>query len=273
MVTGSEPSRRGVQVDDRPMVYVVDDDAAMCAGLETLFRSVGLRARLFSSASALLASDLGDVPGCLVVDVRLPGLGGLDLQAKLLDTGIDLPIVFMTGHGDIRMTVRAMRAGAVDFLEKPFRSQDMLDAVSRALVKHGTRREAEAATRALKAAYEGLTDRQREVMTLVTRGLMNKQIAAQLQLSEITVQQHRSQVMRKMRAKSLAASWPSPIIASMRQSASTRRSAGVPREPTHIVSALDLRRSRHAGGGGRRRTYTEVWGDHRKMHVQQPHVR
>jgi FixJ family two-component response regulator len=204
MTTGSPSSRRDAAVDERPMVYVVDDDEAIAAGLETLFRSVGLRVRLFSSASALLSSDLDGAPGCLVVDVRLPGLGGLDLQAKLIEAGIDLPIVFMTGYGDIPMTVRAMRAGAVDFLEKPFRSQDMLDAVNRALAKQKTRRQSEAATRVLKSAYDGLTERQREVMTLVTKGLLNKQIADQLQLSVITVQQHRGQVMRKMGAKSLA---------------------------------------------------------------------
>jgi FixJ family two-component response regulator len=186
------------------MVYVVDDDDAITAGLETLFRSVGLPVRLFSSASALLASDLDGALGCLVVDVRLPGLGGLDLQAKLVEAGIDLPIVFMTGYGDIPMTVRAMRAGAVDFLQKPLRSQDMLDAVNRAFAKQKTRRQSEAAARTLKSAYDGLTERQREVMTLVTKGLMNKQIAHQLQLSAITVQQHRGQVMRKMGAKSLA---------------------------------------------------------------------
>ena len=204
MTAESQPSGQDGRVDDAPVVYVVDDDTALSEGLDRLFRSVGLRVQRFSSASALLASDLGGAVGCLVVDVRLPGLGGLDLQAKLLAANIDLPIVFMTGYGDIPMTVRAMRAGAVDFLEKPFRNQDMLDAVSRALASHGRRRKSEAAASSLKAAYDALTERQREVMTLVTKGLMNKQIAGQLQLSEITVKQHRGLVMRKMGAKTLA---------------------------------------------------------------------
>jgi FixJ family two-component response regulator len=203
-MTGLPPSGRGARGGEQPVVYVVEDDAAVCEGLDRLFRSVGLRVQIFSSASALLASGLTSSIGCLVLDVRLPGLSGLDLQAELLAANIRLPIVFMTGHGDIPMTVRAMRAGAVDFLEKPFRNQDMLDAVTKALARSLKNRESEVAITDLKAAYDGLTDRQREVMALVTQGLMNKQIAGQLQLSEITVKQHRGQVMRKMGAKSLA---------------------------------------------------------------------
>jgi FixJ family two-component response regulator len=203
-MTGLPPSGRGAQVGERPVVYVVEDDVALCEGLDRLFRSVGLHVQIFSSAAALLASGLVSSVGCLVLDVRLPGLSGLDLQAELLAANIRLPIVFMTGHGDIPMTVRAMRAGAVDFLEKPFRNQDMLDAVSKALARSQKNRESEAATTDLRAAFDGLTDRQREVMALVTKGLMNKQIAGQLRLSEITVKQHRGQVMRKMGAKSLA---------------------------------------------------------------------
>jgi FixJ family two-component response regulator len=163
-----------------------------------------LRVQLFSTASALLANDLAGSFGCLVVDVRLPGLGGFDLQANLLAANVNLPIVFMTGYGDIPMTVRAMRAGAIDFLEKPFRSQDMLDAVHRALASCGKRLESEAAIAGLKAAYDGLTDRQREVMALVAKGLLNKQIAAQLGISIVTVQQHRAEMMRQIGAKSVA---------------------------------------------------------------------
>jgi FixJ family two-component response regulator len=139
-----------------------------------------------------------------VIDVRLPGLSGLDLQTELLKAGVRLPIIFMTGHGDIPMTVRAMKAGAVDFLEKPFRNQDMLDAVNKAIAGDRQRRVAEAATLTVKAAYDGLSMRQREVMALVAKGLMNKQIAGQLGLSEITVKQHRGELMRKMGARSLA---------------------------------------------------------------------
>ena len=204
MTTGSPSSRRDAAVDERPMVYVVDDDEAIAAGLETLFRSVGLRVRLFSSASALLSSDLDGAPGCLVVDVRLPGLGGLDLQAKLIEAGIDLPIVFMTGYGDIPMTVKAMKAGALEFLPKPFRDQDMLDAVQLALERDRTKRHAERANAQMRASFESLTPREREVMAFVTTGLMNKQIAAEMGLAEITVKLHRGNLMRKMNARSVA---------------------------------------------------------------------
>jgi FixJ family two-component response regulator len=204
VMAATRASGGSAQVDERPVVFLVDDDEGLREGLDALFRSVGLRVRGFASGTALLASDLSAAAGCLVVDVRLPGLSGLDLQAELVKAGVRLPIIFMTGHGDIPMTVRAMKAGAVDFLEKPFRNQDMLDAVNKAIAGDRQRRAAEAATLTVKAAYDGLSMRQREVMALVAKGLMNKQIAGQLGLSEITVKQHRGELMRKMGARSLA---------------------------------------------------------------------
>ena len=185
-------------------VIIVDDDAAVRASLDSLFRSVGLETRLFGSPAELLGSSLPDGAGCIVLDVRLPGVSGLDLQGQLARQGIDFPIIFMTGHGDIPMSVRAMKAGAVDFLSKPFRDQDMLDAVTAALARDVQRR-AEAATKEdLRAQYETLTAREREVMGYVTAGLMNKQVGGLIGLSEITVKIHRGNVMRKMGAKSLA---------------------------------------------------------------------
>jgi FixJ family two-component response regulator len=204
VMAATRASGGSAQVDERPVVFLVDDDEGLREGLDALFRSVGLRVQGFASAAALLASDLSAAAGCLVVDVRLPGLSGLDLQAELVKAGVRLPIIFMTGHGDIPMTVRAMKAGAADFLEKPFRNQDMLDAVSRAIANDHRRREAEAVTLAVRAAYKALSARQQQVMALVAKGLMNKQIAGELGLSEITVKQHRGEVMRKMGAKSLA---------------------------------------------------------------------
>lgn len=203
-IAGSQSLQPRGLVDDGPVVFVVDDDVALQEGLDALFRSVGLHVQTFTSAPALLKSVLPASAGCLVVDVRLPGLSGFDLQAELQAAGIRLPIVFMTGHADIPMTVKAMKSGAVDFLEKPFRNQDMLDAVTRALERDRQRREIEAMTSGLRTAYDSLTAREREVMALVTKGLMNKQIAADLRLSEITVKQHRGQVMKKMGANSLA---------------------------------------------------------------------
>jgi FixJ family two-component response regulator len=185
-------------------VFVVDDDPAVREALDSLFRSVDLRVELFASAAEFLQHKRADDPSCLVLDIRLPGVSGLDFQDELQRAGIRIPIIFMTGHGDIPMSVRAMKAGAVDFLAKPFRDQDMLDAVTAALRRDQQTREAEKANRALREAYERLTAREREVMALVTSGLMNKQVAGELGLSEITVKIHRSHAMQKMNARSLA---------------------------------------------------------------------
>jgi FixJ family two-component response regulator len=187
-----------------PTVFVVDDDPSVREALSSLFRSVGLQVELFGSAPEFLQHKRPDVPSCLVLDIRLPGVSGLDFQNQLARAGINTPIIFMTGHGDIPMSVRAMKAGAVDFLAKPFRDQDMLDAVAAALERDRQARETESAGAALRANYEQLTAREREVMALVTSGLMNKQVAGRLGLSEITVKIHRGQAMRKMKAKSLA---------------------------------------------------------------------
>ena len=188
----------------RPIVFVVDDDPSVRRGLTNLFRSVDLRVEAFSSASELLQSKLPDVPSCLVLDVRLPGLSGLDFQIELAKANIRIPIIFMTGHGDIPMTVRAMKAGAIDFLTKPFRDQEMLDAVTMAIARDRRRREDEKLTLGLRTLFEALTPREREMMALVTAGRMNKQIAAEIGLAEITVKIHRGHIMRKMGAKSLA---------------------------------------------------------------------
>ncbi|KMO42293.1 hypothetical protein VQ03_11165 [Methylobacterium tarhaniae] len=192
-----------------PTVFVVDDDADLREALAGLFRSVDLAAVTYASATEFLAAELlaarhADAPGCLVVDVRMPGLSGLDFQARLAEHGIRLPIILMTGHGDIPMSVRAMKAGAVDFLAKPFRDQDMLDAVAAALARDAERRSRDTGLQALRTAYDTLTPREREVLAQVTAGLMNKQIAGNLNLSEITVKIHRGNVMKKMAARSLA---------------------------------------------------------------------
>lgn len=184
-------------------VFIVDDDQAMREALLSLFSSVGLRVEVFASAPELLKSELPHIPSCLVLDIRLPGVSGLDFQLELAEAGIHLPIVFMTGHGDIPMSVQAMKAGAVDFLTKPFRDQEMLDAVRRALEVDRTRRASEENVSGLHALLNSLTPREREVLALVTAGRMNKQTAAELGISEITVKLHRGQVMRKMHARSL----------------------------------------------------------------------
>jgi FixJ family two-component response regulator len=186
------------------MVFVVDDDESMRVALSYLFRSMNLPVKVFTSAAELLKSKLPDIVSCLVLDIRLPGVSGLEFQDVLAKAGIRIPIVFITGHGDIPMSVRAMKAGAVDFLTKPFRDQDMLDAVTHALDLDRKRREGEVAASGRRARFESLTPRQKEVLTLVTSGLMNKQIAGLLDVSEITVKIHRGQVMKKMEAKSLA---------------------------------------------------------------------
>jgi FixJ family two-component response regulator len=184
--------------------YVVDDDESVRESLGSLFRSVDLDVALFGSAADLLKTPFPDVPGCIVLDVRLPGVSGLDFQDQLAKLEIQLPIIFMTGHGDIPMTVRAMKAGAVDFLSKPFRDQEMLDAVMLAIERDGERRAKHAAQDDLRSHYETLTAREREIMAYVATGLMNKQIAGRIGLSEITVKIHRGNAMRKMNAKSLA---------------------------------------------------------------------
>ena len=190
--------------DAGPIVYVVDDDSELREALGSLLRSVRLGTRVFGTANELLLTRLEDVPGCILLDIRLPGISGLDFYENLVKAGVLLPVVFMTGHGDIPMTVRAMKAGAVDFLTKPFRDQDILDAVTRAVERDQLRRQAATAETAVRNLYNGLTDREKQVMTLVTKGLMNKQVAAELGLSEITVKIYRGHLMKKMSARSLA---------------------------------------------------------------------
>jgi FixJ family two-component response regulator len=203
-VKGHSTSPRNVASSEEPIVYVVDDDASVREALRNLFRSVGLRVEVFDSGSAFLQSRLPDVAGCLILDIRLPRLSGLDFQVELARVGIHIPIIFMTGHGDIPMTVRAMKAGAVDFLTKPFRDQDMLDAVTTAIERDQNSRNEARILADLQAHFATLTAREREIMALVTAGLMNKQIAAEIGIAEITVKIHRGNIMRKMAAKSLA---------------------------------------------------------------------
>jgi FixJ family two-component response regulator len=186
------------------IVFVVDDDESMRVALTYLFQSMNLRVEVFSTATAFLESKLPSITSCLVLDIRLPGVNGLEFQDVLAKAGIHIPIVFMTGHGDIPMSVKAMRAGAIDFLPKPFRDQDMLDAVMRAFDQDRKRRDEEKVVSKLRHLFESLTPREREVLPLVISGLMNKQIAHRLEISEITVKIHRGQVMKKMKARSLA---------------------------------------------------------------------
>ncbi len=190
--------------DHSSCVYVVDDDASLRDALSSLFRSVGVKVEVFGSAAEFLQKKLPEVPSCLVLDIRLPGVSGLDFQAQLAKAGIRMPVIFMTGHGDIPMSVRAMKAGAVDFLTKPFRDQDMLDAVFTALETDRKQLESDHGIAELTSLYASLTTREKEVMSYVTKGLMNKQIAGELGLSEITVKIHRGHVMRKMGVRSLA---------------------------------------------------------------------
>ena len=185
------------------MVFVVDDDAPMRESLKNLIRSVGLRVELFSSAQEFLRSKRLDLPSCLVLDVRLPGLSGLDLQKRTTEAGMEIPIIFITGHGDIPMSVRAMKAGAVEFLTKPFRDQDLLDSIQEALERDRKAREERAALQELRSRFASLTPRERELMERVVAGLLNKQIGAELGTSETTVKIHRHQVMDKMGAGSL----------------------------------------------------------------------
>ncbi len=192
------------QPDAQSTVFVVDDDGPLREALRGLLRSVGLRAEVFASAADFLKLKLPDTAACLVLDVRLPGVSGLDFQAELAKADIRIPIIFITGHGDIPMTVRAMKAGAVEFLTKPFRDQDLLDAVQIALERDRARRAGDQALLEVRAHFESLTPREQQVIGFVTAGLMNKQIAAELGVSEITVKVHRGSVMKKMKARSLA---------------------------------------------------------------------
>jgi len=191
------------ETDLKPIVHVVDDDALVRDSIEDLLHSVGLQARLYASAQEFLAKPRPDAPGCLVLDVRLPEKSGLDFQKDLAGTGAELPIVFITGHGDIPMSVRAMKSGAVEFLTKPFRDQDLLDAIHAAIARDRVRRADAVALAELRHRFASLTSREQQVMLQVVSGRLNKQIAADLALSEPRVKAHRAQIMRKMQAKSL----------------------------------------------------------------------
>jgi FixJ family two-component response regulator len=204
IVSKSAPSHADLARVKEQIVYVVDDDAVMREALSSLFRSVDLQVKVFGSAPELLQGNLADKPSCLVLDIRLPGVSGLDFQVELAKAGIHIPIIFMTGHGDIPMSVKAMKAGAVDFLEKPFRHQEMLDAVARAIESDRKRREGQKTLSELQARFESLTPREREVMGWVTAGMMNKQVAGEMGVTEITVKIHRGHIMRKMQVRSLA---------------------------------------------------------------------
>ena len=185
------------------IVFVIDDDVAVRTTLSSLFRSVGLRVELFGSVDEFAQIKMPDVASCLVLDIRLPGISGLHFQAELAEADIRTPIIFMTGHGDIPMSVKAMKAGAIDFLTKPFRDQDILDAVTKAIERDQKRRDSEKGVSELRSRFDSLTSREREVMKLVAAGLMNKQIADELGIADITVKVHRGHMMRKMQARSL----------------------------------------------------------------------
>lgn len=192
------------EISDRAIVHIIDDDDSMRRALDRVFRSVGLATRTYAAAREFIESKQSNLPGCIVLDVRLPGMNGLDLQQHLASVGIRLPVVLITAHGDIPMSVRAMKAGAVDFLPKPFRDQDMLDAVNSAIDRDRKRRSAEGDTVQIKARFAKLTPREQEVMMMVAAGKMNKQVAGDLRLSEVTVKIHRGAAMRKMGARTFA---------------------------------------------------------------------
>lgn len=191
-------------MSDSALVHIVDDDTSLRLALDTLFRSVQLSTRMYGSAHEFFTAERPEVPSCLVLDIRLPGISGLDFQQQLIQAQVQIPVVLMTGHGDIPMSVRGMKAGAIDFLTKPFRDQDMLDAVGMAIDKDRQRRAQAGDAARLRAIYETLSSREREVMSAVVSGRLNKQIAADLGLAEITVKIHRGAAMKKMGARSLA---------------------------------------------------------------------
>jgi FixJ family two-component response regulator len=199
-----EPVLHDQSNDGDPIVLVIDDDPNVREGLGALLESVNLQSKAFGSASEFFQSKLPEKVSCLILDVRLPGLSGLDLQTELAKDQIGIPIIFITGHGDIPMSVKAMKAGAVEFLTKPIREQDLLDAVGVALDRDRARRQHEKEMQALRAQYNSLSNREREVMSLVVAGLMNKQAAAEIGISEVTLKVHRHNIMKKLRARSLA---------------------------------------------------------------------
>jgi len=190
--------------EQRPVVYLIDDDASIRAALEDLFASVDLQVHAFGSSREFLLHALADVPSCMVLDIRMPGQSGMEFHRQLLEAGLNLPTIFITGHGDIAMSVEAMKNGAIEFLTKPFRDQDLLDAIQHGIARDRERRQREAALAELRGRWATLTAGEQEVTRLVVQGLLNKQVAARLQLSEITVKVRRGQAMRKMKAGSLA---------------------------------------------------------------------